>query len=459
MWTPDLSPYGAVKYLAIVDALAAAIAAGELRPGDRLPTHRALAWRLKVNVSTVTKAYLEATRRHLIGGEVGRGTYALADSREAALFALKEGAPGVSSIDLSTNVPAQWPEKDELAVAVSRTLSAGAVGSLQGYHLPALVERARVCGATWLASRGLELRPRDVVPCAGAQQALMAVLLSLCSPDDPVLVEELTFPGMKAVARQLRLRLVGVAMDHEGILPDALDRAARTTKARVAVVVPSLQNPTGAVMSAERRRAVAAVAERRRLTLVEDDVYGALTDWPPLATEAPERTIVVTSLSKVVAPPLRFGLVAGRAPAMQAISAEVHATVWPMAPPMVELACRWIEDGTAARRLAWQRAETQARFRLAARDIVRGPGTSIPAPHVWLETAYPSDEAARRASEAGVVVVPSSFFTVGHTAPHAVRVSLTAAASRRELHIGLERLRPILKTQTTRPSSRRNPLA
>ncbi|HEX3066630.1 MAG TPA: winged helix-turn-helix domain-containing protein, partial [Dongiaceae bacterium] len=90
MWTPDLSGRNPVKYLAIVEALADAVEQGRLQSGARLPTHRELAWQLGLNVSTITQAYREAARRHLVTGEVGRGTYVLADSREAALFGLKD---------------------------------------------------------------------------------------------------------------------------------------------------------------------------------------------------------------------------------------------------------------------------------------------------------------------------------------------------------------------------------
>ena len=112
------------------------------------------------------------------------------------------------------------------------------------------------------------------------------------------------------------------------------------------VTVPKPRRPRSNCCREARRRAVAEVARRHGLWVVEDDVYGALLDRPPLVALLPERGIVVTSLSKTVAAGLRFGLIAG---------------AWPLAPLMAEVACRWIEDGTATRRLAWQRAEVAAR--------------------------------------------------------------------------------------------------
>ena len=225
MWAPNLVGRNPVKYLAIVEALAESVEAGDLQPGAQLPTHRELAWRLCVNVSTVTQAYREAARRHLVSGEIGRGTYVLADSREAALFGLKE-LDRAEVIDLSTNIPAVDLANGDLDAALQEMAANGSLAAAQAYHSPQLIRRSQIAAAAWLAWRGFELRPKDVVTCAGAQQALMTALLALCRPGDSVLVEELTFPGMKAVGKQLGLRPQGISIDAEGALPAGLDKTA-----------------------------------------------------------------------------------------------------------------------------------------------------------------------------------------------------------------------------------------
>lgn len=444
LWAPSLAGRNRVKYLALVEAIAEAVAVGDLKPGDRLPTHRDLAWRLGVNTSTITQAYREAARRHLISGEVGRGTYVLADSAEAALFALKTPEQGAAStvIDLSTNVPAIPPEDTALADTLKDLLADGEGAALSGYHAPELLTRASAAGARWLAGRGLPARASDVIPCAGAQQGLLAVLLALAGPGETVLVEAMTFPGMKALARQLRLKLHPLPMDAEGITPEGLEAACRQTSARVAVLVPVLQNPTTATMGDARRAALAEVVRRHGVTVVEDDVYGGLTDTPPLAALLPEHGIVVTGLAKVAAPGLRFGCIAGPARLLAPVRAEIHATSWPASPLTLAVACRWIEDGTAERRQAWQRAEIAERRRLAERILGR---RLVASPHQWV--TVPGDAAAfsDRAKAAGVEVVPSGTFAVGRERPAAVRISLTAARTRRDLALGLERLAEVLE--------------
>ena len=437
-WLPDISARGSVKYRAIVDALADAIERGDLRPGDRLPTHRDLAWALGVNVSTVSEAYREAKRRHLIDGEVGRGTYVLADSTEAALFSLKQ-AETDDLVDLSTILPAvdpAWVVED----------FAPATSALVGYQQPDLLERTAVAASRYLAARGLPVRPSAVVPVAGAQQALLAALLMLAGPGAKVLTEDLTFPGIKAVARVLRITLVPVAMDARGVLPEALAIQARRSGARIAVFVPNLQNPTGSVMDAARRHEVAEVMRAHALTLIEDDAYGGLTDTPPLARELPEQTLVVSSLSKAVAPGLRFGFLAGPPALVRPLRSETHLTSWPASPAMLELGCRWIEDGVVSSRMAWQRSEIAARWRLALDRLGLSAGDvqSEPAPHMWLPIKGNADDVAARARAAGVEVVPASTFAVGRIAQQGLRLGLTTPSTRRRLSVGLERLASVL---------------
>src|SRR5262249_33390608 len=132
---------------------------------------------------------------------------------------------------------------------------------------------------------------RRLVVCAGGQHALTLAFASLCKAGDTVMTEAATFFGMKALAEQLGLSLMGLKMDEQGLLPDALDRAA-AGGAKILYTIPTLQNPTGRVMSLKRRSDIAAVARKRDLVIVEDDVYGPFArrdnGAPAIAALAPE---------------------------------------------------------------------------------------------------------------------------------------------------------------------------
>ena len=179
MWLPKLESDSQPRYLALVDAIAAAIATGELKAGDRLPPQRRLAWALDLNPSTTMQAYREAARRHLVGGEVGRGTYVLASSREASLFRLKTPDAHPELVDLSTNLPVLDPADEDMQRSMAALCATGELANLQGYPSARSLQRGQLAVSGWLRARALEIPPQQVLLCAGAQQGVFAALIGL----------------------------------------------------------------------------------------------------------------------------------------------------------------------------------------------------------------------------------------------------------------------------------------
>lgn len=440
LWVPQIQGSDQPAYLAIADAIGAAIRLGQLRPGDQLPTHRLLADLVGVNVSTVTRAYREAARRRYLGGEVGRGTYVLGAASEAALFAAQRRPVG-GVIDLSANVPPVSPRDPDLAAALGRLDAAEAARLL---HYPgagdALVHLD--AASKWLARRSVTAAPEDILPCAGAQHA-MDTAISLFPEAEEVACEALVYPGLRAAARHWKRRLHALAMDAEGMLPSALESAFRSG-IRLAVVSPTLHNPTTTTMSLGRRRTLAAIARKWDAVLIEEDVYGLLEAGAPpaLASLAPERVVYLTGLSKTVAPGLRLGYLAFP-PGLRGRAREAeHHTAWYVSPLAMAVAARWMEDGTAWRRLQALRRELAARHRLCRERLTRFPWQGSPhCPHLWIPNPRGGSAAfVRRAAEAGVVVVPAEVFAAGRQAQDGVRLSLGAATDRAALAEALDRI-------------------
>ncbi|MFJ4154026.1 PLP-dependent aminotransferase family protein [Pseudomonas sp. NPDC089752] len=444
VWIPQLSDDDQPRYLALVDAIASAIEGGELKVGDRLPPQRRLAWKLGLNPSTTQQAYREAAARHLVAGEVGRGTYVLAGSKEATLFRLKQSDAQAPLIDLSTNVPVADPYNQDLRDSLQRLLERDN-GLLDHYLGPDQLLMGRIHGAHWLANRGLALAPDELLLCGGAQQALTLALQSFCQDGAAVMLEAVTAPGIKAACRQLRLPVHGVALDSQGLRPDDLDRVARASGARVLVTTPTLHNPTGACTDEARREALAGVVKRMGLLVIEDDVYGALSDCPPLYPLLGDQGILISSLSKTVAAGLRLGWIVAHPTLLAQVDPHAQASHWSVSPLNLQVACQWIEEGTAARRLAWQRNEIQERWRLARTLLGDGLQNSVhPSPHAWLATPQGADRVVSACRAQGVEIVPASVFAIGASEVQAVRISLSAAGSRAELKRGLEVVRGIL---------------
>jgi DNA-binding transcriptional MocR family regulator len=453
-WTPDLSPHAGPRYRAIADALAADIASRRLPPGTRLPTHRELAYHLRVTVGTVTRAYAEAERRGLIGGEVGRGTFVKGMSAAPLpMPEIREGmrSDGAGPVDLSVNQPHVAGFGPVMAEALAGLAAQADLETLLSYQPHAGMPAHREAGAAWLARGGVRTTPERVVVTSGGQNGMALAMLAAAGQGDAVLTEELTYPGIKVLAGTFGIRLQPVTIDARGIVPEAFEAACRLHRPRALYTMPNLHNPTLATMPEDRRRRIASIAGEYGVTLIEDDVFGHLLEERPvpLASLAPEITLHVASLSKILAPGLRLGYLSAPAPFAARIEQVVRAFSW-MTPPLGgELARRWIEDGTADRMAAERRREAAARCALA-RGILGTAAMDVPpetAAHVWLRLPEPwrREEFAAAAHGQGVKVTLADAFVVGRApAPHAVRVSLTAPPLREDVERSLRVLADLL---------------
>lgn len=452
MWRPNLAVRQGPRYLAIADALADDIRVGRLEAGERLPTHRDLADELGVTVGTVSRAYREATDRGLVSGEVGRGTYVRAAEPASRRPAMELRDPSDRSrIDLSLNflrVPAYDDRVAQTLDALARERDVAAL--FDEYKPQPGVAAHREAGARWVARAGIDARAEQVLVCAGAQHAMTVGVLALTRPGDTILAGEVTYPTMITLARVLHRTLRGVAMDREGLIPEAFDAACRAHRPRLLYCMPSVQNPSNTVMSPARRAAIADVAMRHHVAVLEDDVYGFLLDErpPPLVSFMREGGYFLTSLSKSVAPGLRVGyLVAPPGESGRFLDA-LWATAVMAPPPTAEIAARWIDDGTADAMADARRIEAGARQRIAAAmlagfDVDRHPNAF----HVWVRLPAPSRSAGfvACALQRGIAVVPGEAFAVGELRQPAVRVSLGPPRDHDELRRGLGVLADLLR--------------
>lgn len=451
-WVPTLIDREGPVYQRIVEALTADIASGRLHRGQQLPTHRALAKALGIDLTTVTRAYTEARRRGLTEGRVGQGTFV------AESMSQDRHAAAGPEFDLSMNLPPQ-PLEADLDGRLMRGIAAiqreiGFSAHLT-YREPAGSKAERGTAAEWLRSRIAGVHEDQLVICPGTQNALFNLLITLASPGDIVLTESLTYPGMKAAAAYTGVRLVGVPMDEKGILPDALRAACRQYKPKLVYLTPTIHNPTTATMPRARREEVAEILRANDVLLAEDDAYGMLEpDAVPLAALIPERTYFAASLSKCIAPGLRVSfLVAPDPHAAGLLTAALRASVQMPAFLMVALVTRWLQDGSAEAIIRAIRDEAAARQKLASE--VLGSHTLYRHPnghHIWLPlpAAWTRTEFASHVQRQGLAIVTAETFSVEETQPHAIRVSLGAARSRSELVSALAVLATALKSSPVR---------
>ncbi len=291
-WLPRLAARRGPRFLQIAEALQAAVADGSLQPGDRLPPQRLLAAQLDVDLTTITRAYDEARRRHLLEGRGARGTYVAAPKVELT-----------SILDLSMNTPPppQGVDFDDLLKqGLSQVLMRADSELLMTYHLGGGSASDREAGARWLAPMFGDLNPREIVVCPGAQAAIAASMLALTQPGDVILAEPIGYPGLRTAATQFGRHIIALETDQHGMLPDALEQACRQHHPGLIYLNPTLQNPTAITMGEHRRKALASVATRCNVRIVEDDPYWLLAEAPPppIATLDPQQVYYISTLSK-----------------------------------------------------------------------------------------------------------------------------------------------------------------
>src|SRR3954469_15417517 len=289
--------------------------------------------------------------------------------------------------------------------------------------------------AGFMSRRGLPVEADDLLITTGSQQALGLIASALLDPGDTILVEDPTYLAALQVFQLADVNAVPIACDDDGPRPEALVEAARRHGAKVAYLIPTFQNPTGRTMPSERRAAVAEAAAQAGLWLVEDDPYSALrlegSDVELLAAHAPDRTIVIQTLSKVLSPGLRIGYL--RAPealygpltvAKQA--ADLHTST------VAQLAAeRWL----AAHDLGEHIRGLAAHYRPRRDALLAGLEQHLPAGSrcthpegglfIWVELpdGYDAEAILARAIEAGIAFVPGKYFYAGDAPVNTLRVS------------------------------------
>lgn len=350
------------------------------------------------------------------------------------------------------------PAAAGLALAVQRTLQQIAD---EGDHF-GLVMRHRFGGTAddltaaqhWFATRlGTTIARERLLIVNSAQNAMILTLGELMQPGDTLLVEQLSYHGMRKIAHMLGIHVVTVAMDEHGAIPEAFREAAIRHGAKALYLMPTLHNPTSIIMPEARRLALAAVARETGAALIEDDVYAPLPVTAPRAFVdlAADVTWHLTSFAKCIGPGLRVGyLVAPTGAAVTRLREHVNGvSTWFAAPVSADFVSRWVLDGTMESLAMSVRAEAQAR-QVIATDILRRHSfiTHPESLFLWLDLplAWSQDAFVAAAGERDVVIRPGTTFAEKpEESPHAIRIVLGSPDTRADLAEALTVLDELLQ--------------
>ncbi|WP_037910556.1 aminotransferase-like domain-containing protein [Actinacidiphila yeochonensis] len=307
--------------------------------------------------------------------------------------------------------------------------------------------------AARLSARALPTAPEDLLITGGSQQGLTLIASTLLEPGDTVLVENPTYLAALQCFGFAGARVVPVPTDDDGVLPEALADLVARERPKLLYLVPNFQNPTGRTLPLSRRRAVAEVAARYGLWIAEDDPYGELRFegeyQPPVAAMegAADRTVLMGSFSKVMAPGMRLGWVRApeglrRACVIAKQAADLHTSTVDQA-----AAARYLADRDLDAHLERVRAAYRER-----RDALLGglpaalpPGSTWSRPEggmfVWVRLPDGHDATALLPAAVGhdVAYVPGAPFYAADADHATLRMSFTTHTPE-EITTGLSRL-------------------
>ncbi|MGV6873513.1 MocR-like ectoine utilization transcription factor EhuR [Pseudochelatococcus sp. B33] len=445
-WCPTLTPRrGLTKHRLLTERIVADVESGLLPPRTRMPTHRDLARRLGVSVQTVSISYKEAERLGFLIGEVGRGTFVRNRVTEKADRFMLDRNSG-DRADLSIVRCVYAPEHEE---AMRRLFAAMAREDNSPFMQPCRpivgLDAHRAGAQRWLTGLGLSVPQERIIVTNGAAHGLFLACAALLRRGDVVLTEELTDHGIIGLSSLLGFTLRGLPADREGVIVEAFEAACRSGKVAALVMVPTLGNPTSHVAGAERRRAIADVARRHGVYVIEDEVYKPLLAeaLPSYADLLPDLGFFVTSFTKSVMTGLRAGYLVVPQQYAVKVASILRVTSWSATYLAAEIATRWIDDGTARFLLDVQRREIRARQTVV--QEVLGPfiaGSHPLSPSAWLKVPdhWSEDGLVRQLARNNVAVTASDPFVSSPERPvGGIRICIGG-------HLSSARLRQVLTT-------------
>jgi DNA-binding transcriptional MocR family regulator len=245
----------------------------------------------------------------------------------------------------------------------------------------------------------------------------------------------------------------GIEMDEQGIIPSALDAACRQFQARFIYLTPTLQNPTTATMSLQRREAVLAICKKHGLIIIEDDVNGLLPNNPPpaMVNLAPEQVIYIGAVSKCLAPGLRVGYVQAPEKLYQQLSITLQNHSWMISPLLTAITCQLIASKKIDQALTIIRTEMSQRLSCALEYLAPyNPAYEKDCFHFWLPLPdyWRLSDFIQQAEQQGVMVKSAELFTPpAGNVPPAVRLALSSPFDLAQLEKGIRQLKALLDTK------------
>lgn len=458
------------------------ISGGDLQPGDRLPPTRELAGQLGLNRTTVSAAYEWLETEGLIQGAVGRGSFVLGNAKASGIAAgidwtraltpsqfTSSGSPASNVIDFSSSRPSEhlFP-LDEFRACCSEVLA--------DKHLQSLLQLGSPLGhaplRAWLMARAKQQSVArdtdDILITNGCQQAVDILRRALIVPGTKVAIEEPVYPGLRNLFLDAGAELIGVPVTAEGMDLYGL-RKALEAGAKVVVVTPSFQNPTGATIPAGARAALITLTRDASAVVIENDIYSDLVYYGghlPRLKSIDRNVILLGSFSKIAFPGVRVGWIVAPRPVIARAAELKQLTDLHTDQLSQAFLLHFAESGRLAKHEEIVIAAGREKLRAveqACRKHLPSCRYQLPdgGMNLWIDLPAGLDAGALRglARQAGVDYLPGRYFSVKRSFDTGLRLSF-AGLTPAEIHRGIGILGEVIgNAATSRDDASRPTLA
>lgn len=451
-WKPDKTKLGSPLYLAIASLLEYDILNGYLAPNTKLPPQRELADFLDINLSTVTRAFKICESKGLICAVTGSGTF-IAPNAGNPIF-IAANVSNENYIDMAIVNPLDYSNV-LVAEAVKTIAGKKYLEKLLDYGNPLGLPYHRIAAKKWLQRFGMDVPIDHIAITSGGQNSLTILLISLFHPGDKLAVDSYTYPNFIELATMLNIRLIPIASDAFGMLPEQLDATCRTNNVQGIYLNPSCNNPTAITMGMGRRKDIAAVIKKHKLILLEDDIYSFLAPpgHLPISHFVPDLCVYILSVSKSLNSGLRVGFIAYAKQFFEKITRGIFNINVKTCALNAEIITELINTGIADRIIAEKREIAKER------NLIYRQYFEFQNPHEnplsffrWhpLQQKHLSTQFENDAVAHGIRVYHSNRFLAGkEEATQFIRISLSSATTSEELAKGLYLLKNFLLLKET----------
>lgn len=441
-WIPDKEKISSPIYLSIAELLEQDILNGRLAANTKLPPQRELADFLDLNLSTITRAFKLCANKGLIYANIGQGTFV---SPNAAFPTF----PKVENNCIELSVIKPFYQYNNIVVDTAKQI-------IQRDTAHRLFEFDYTLGSSfhkqvarkWLQTFGVDTPLESIILTSGTQNALTIAFLALFHAGDKIITDSFTYSNFINLAKQLNIQLISVTADADGMMPDLLEKQCRLMDIKGIFLMPSCNNPTGNVMSMERRKEIAKLIQQYHLILIEDEAYGFIANQTdmPLQALIPDNTVYLHSLSKSISAGLRCAYMVIPS-CLRQVFLETSNNVNLKIPLLnAEITSELISNGDAKKIIEQKKIQAEERNNIYKRYFPDNVCSNMHSFFQWLPLSaeYNGYQLEMQAKDNGVQIFCSDRFSVGKAEPTAIRIAICSPDSAPQLEKGLKILKHLL---------------